>query len=49
MLGLASTILLVCLVLSADYGWSLYRDWRSRRRAFKHGRTLTQKFTLLPH
>ena len=47
MAGLGWTIFLVSLVLSADFGWSCYRDWRSRRLACKHGRTLTQKFTLL--
>ena len=47
MVGLAWTIFLVCLVLAADYCWIGYRDWRGRRLAFKHGRTLTQKFTLL--
>lgn len=43
---LASSVVVACLVLSADYGWASYRDWRERRIAVKHGRTLTQKFTL---
>lgn len=47
MVGLGWTVFLVCLMLSADYGWSCYRDWRGRRLALKHGRTLTQKFYLL--
>jgi hypothetical protein len=48
MAGLAWTIVTVLVVvLATDYGWSCYRDWRSRRRAVRHGRTLTQKFSLL--
>jgi hypothetical protein len=43
---LASSIAVACLVLSADCGWASYREWRVRRSAVKHGRTLTQKFTL---
>jgi hypothetical protein len=49
MAGLAWTIFLVGLVLAVDDGWTRYRDWRGRRLALKHGRTLTQKFTLLHH
>ncbi len=44
---IASSVFLACLVLSADYGWASYREWRSRRLAVKNGRTLTQKFFLL--
>lgn len=47
MVGLGWTVFLLSIVLSADFGWSCYRDWRSRRLAYKRGRTLTQKFTLL--
>ncbi len=43
---IASSVLIACLVLSADYGWASYRDWRAQRLAVKRGRTLTQKFTL---
>ncbi len=39
-------VCLVCVVASADYGWTSYRDWRARRRALKSGRTLTAKFAL---
>lgn len=46
MAGIAWTIIVICLVLSADDAWGRYRDWRVRRLAVKHGRTLTQKFTL---
>lgn len=49
MVGLGRTIFLVAIVLAADFGWSWYRDWRGRRLAYRHGRTLTQKFTLLHH
>jgi hypothetical protein len=46
MANLGWTIMVVVAVASADYGWGAYRDWRVRRRAFKHGRTLTAKFVL---
>jgi len=43
---LGSSLFVACLVLSADYGWASYRDWRTRRLRVKRGRTLTQKFSL---
>jgi hypothetical protein len=43
---LESSILVACVLISADYGWASYREWRTRRIAVKTGRTLTQKFTL---
>jgi len=43
---IASSLFVACLVLSADYGWEWYREWRSRRLAVRNGRTLTQKFSL---
>jgi hypothetical protein len=46
MSSLGWAILLVGLVLSADVGWTEYRDWRARRLAKKRGRTLTTKFGL---
>ncbi len=39
-------ILLVGLGLSADVAWAEYREWRMRRDAMRHGRTITAKFTL---
>ena len=27
---IASSVLIACLVLSADYGWASYRDWRAQ-------------------
>jgi hypothetical protein len=32
--------------VSADLAWSGFRDWRHKRSAIKHGRTLTTKFGL---
>jgi hypothetical protein len=46
MANVAWTILALGAVASADYAWTSYRRWRVRRRAFKHGRTLTAKFAL---
>lgn len=40
--------LIIALVLSADFLWASYRDWRARQLARKHGRTLTAKFSLPP-
>lgn len=48
MLGFAWLVFLVSLVLSADFAWASFRDWRSRRSAAKTGRTLTQKFPFPP-
>ncbi len=47
MVGFVWTCVGVCAVLSADYGFDRYRDWRGKKRAQKYGRTLTQKFHLL--
>jgi hypothetical protein len=46
MAGLLWTIAAACLVLSADFAWICYRQWRTRHLAIKRGRTLTQKFVL---
>jgi hypothetical protein len=46
MAGLFCVILAACLVLSADFAWICYRQWRVRYLAIKRGRTLTQKFVL---
>jgi len=43
---LASSLLVACLTLSADYLWATYRDWRTERLRVKRGRTLTEKFSL---
>jgi len=40
------TILALGAIAGADAGWTRYRRWRVRRRALKHGRTLTAKFAL---
>jgi hypothetical protein len=45
-LGWTIVVVAVIAVASADYGWASYREWRLRRRALKHGRTLTAKFAL---
>ena len=44
--GLVWILLVACLVLSADFAWTCYRQWRVRQLAIKRGRTLTQKFVL---
>ena len=44
MSGLGWAILAVGVALSADVAWAEYREWRARRNAMKHGRTLTTKF-----
>jgi hypothetical protein len=50
MIYLDMTILFgIGVVFSADLGWTEFRDWRARRLAIKHGRTLTTKFGLPPH
>jgi hypothetical protein len=41
-----AAVIIASFVLTADYAWASYRDWRRRRLALKHGRTLTQKFFL---
>jgi len=41
-----AAVVIASLVLTADYAWASWRDWRRRRFALKHGRTLTQKFIL---
>jgi hypothetical protein len=46
MSSLGWAILVVGLVLSADVGWTEFRDWRARRLRRKRGRTLTTKFGL---
>jgi hypothetical protein len=46
MANLLWIVLVACLVLSADFAWMCYRDWRVRHLAIKRGRTLTQKFVL---
>jgi hypothetical protein len=43
---LGTSLFIACLVLSADLSWASYRDWRAERLRIKHGRTLTQKFSL---
>ncbi len=48
MAGLLWVVLVACLVLSADFAWMCYRQWRVRHLAIKRGRTLTQKFALPP-
>ena len=48
MSNLEWAILLVGVVLTGDVGWTEFRDWRTRRLAMKHGRTLTTKFGLPP-
>lgn len=44
--GWASLTLAVTLLL--DVGYMKYRDWRAQRRTIKYGRTLTEKFALMP-
>jgi hypothetical protein len=44
MVGIAWLVFVMALVLSADFAWASFRDWRSRRIAVKTGRTLTRKF-----
>jgi hypothetical protein len=45
---LAGSVVVAGVVLSADYAWAAYRDWRVRRAAYKTGQTLTRKFSLPP-
>jgi len=44
-----SVVVAGVVVLSADYAWAAYRDWRIRRSTLKTGQTLTRKFSLPPH
>jgi hypothetical protein len=46
MAGLLWIVVAACVVLSVDFAWICYRQWRVRRVAIKSGRTLTQKFAL---
>ncbi len=46
MATLVCIFLVIAIILSADLGWTAYRDWRAKRLAIKHGRTLTAKFCL---
>lgn len=46
MYGIELILLLVALVLTADVGWSGFRNWRERHLAVKYGRTLTARFML---
>ena len=48
MVNLAWLVFLVSLVLSADFAWASYRDWRVRRIAAKTGPTLTRRFPFPP-
>jgi hypothetical protein len=45
---IAGSVVVAGVVLSADYAWAAYRDWRIRRVAYKTGQTLTRKFSLPP-
>jgi hypothetical protein len=46
MAALVLIVLTIASVLAADCAFVAYRDWRARRLAAKHGRTLTAKFSL---
>jgi hypothetical protein len=39
-------ILLVGIGLSADVAWAEFREWKSRRKAARRGRTVTARFSL---
>ena len=46
MVGLVWLVVFVMLVLSADFAWASFRDWRERRLASKTAPTLTRRFPL---
>jgi hypothetical protein len=48
MVDVAWLIFLVSLVLSADFAWASFRDWRIRRIVAKTGSTLTRRFLFPP-
>ena len=42
--GIIWTIFVVGLIVAGEIGRVALREWHARRRAIKHGRTLTAKY-----